>query len=355
MSGEIPPWRPLARRRVAVAAAAAGLLLLAACGDSPTNPTAHELAQVSGPAATTTSGSTTSTTAGGPTTTGKPTGPASSTSTSTTSTTFAYGAPPWTVLSVDPAGVAVEEQKVTVPSGQVATLIRFDAGRVVFDLHIGSQDPPVNLASIPGDRGPAIAADEAPFLLAAFNGGFKIHDGPGGVEQQGQVIAPLSDGKASFVIDVNGSAHVGVWGSGLPRPGEAVASVRQNLAPLVTNGVTNPAVNNPSDWGATLTSSKLVPRSGAGEDARGDIIFAGGMGLLPSDLAAALLGAGAVNAMQLDINPEWVQLDAAAAEGAPLATQIPGQVRPYNQYVSGWTRDFFVVMGPVVHLPLRPR
>ena len=77
-----------------------------------------------------------------------------------------------------------------------------------------------------------------------------------------------------------------------------------------------------------MTSSKVVPRSAAGEDAQGDIIFAGGMALLPSDLSAALLDAGAVNAMQLDINPEWVQLDAAAAEGAPLVAQIPGQVPP---------------------------
>jgi len=334
-------------------AAAAVVLLLAGCGDSPTNPTAHELTPASSSSSTsttTTSGPISSTTRA--TGTG---GPTTSSSTSSTSTTFAYGAPPWTVLSQDAAGVAVEEQKVTVPSGQVATLVRFDVGRVVFDLHIGSQDPPFNLADIPADRGPTIAADEAPFLLAAFNGGFKIKDGPGGVEQQGQTIAPLSDGKASFVIDVDGTAHVGVWGNGLPRPGEQVASVRQNLAPLVTNGVTNPAASNPADWGATLTSSKLVPRSGAGEDARGDIIFVGGMALLPSDLAAALLDAGAVNAMQLDINPEWVQLDAAAAEGAPLATQIPGQVRPYNQYVSGWTRDFFVVMGPFSRPSAKPR
>ena len=124
-------------------------------------------------------------------------------------------------MSTDAAGVAVEERTVTVPSGHVVTLVRFDAGRVVFDLHIGSTDPPVNLATIPADRGPAIAADEAPFVLAAFNGGFKIKDGPGGVELQGQVVAPLSDGKASFVIDVNGTAHIGVWGSGLPRPRRA--------------------------------------------------------------------------------------------------------------------------------------
>jgi hypothetical protein len=335
VSRPIAEGHRLARRRFAATAAATGLILLAACGDSPTNPTAQQL--------TPTSSHATTTTTSGPTTT------------STTTTTFAYGAPPWTVVSQDAAGVAVEEQRVTVPPGHVVTLVRFDAGRVVFDLHIGSTDPPVNLATIPGDRGPAIAADEAPFLLAAFNGGFKIRDGPGGVELQGQVVAPLSDGRASFVIDVNGTAHVGVWGSGLPLPGEQVASVRQNLAPLITGGVPNPAVGNPADWGATLTSSKVVPRSAAGEDAQGNIIYAGGWAVLPSDLSAALLDAGAVNGMQLDINPEWVQLDAAASLGAPLVGQIPGQYRPSNQYVAGWTRDFFAVMGPVSVPAARPR
>jgi len=251
--------------------------------------------------------------------------------------------------------VAVEEQTVTVPSGRVVTLVRFDSGRVVFDLHIGSTDPPVDLATIPQDRGPAIAADEAPFLLAAFNGGFKIRDGPGGVEVQGQVVAPLSVGKASFVIDVNGTAHVGAWGTNLPLPGEQVASVRQNLAPLIAGGVPNPTVGIPADWGATLTSSKVVARSAAGEDAAGDILYAGGSSLLPSDLSDALLAAGAVNAMQLDINPEWVQLDAAVTEGAPLVAQIPGQSRPANQYLAGWSRDFFAVMGPITIPRLKPR
>ena len=327
--------RRRAARRLAILSAAGSLMLLASCGSPAANPQAKPATPSSGRPATTTTATTPPT---------------------TTSSTVPYGAPPWTAVSTDAAGVAVEERTITVPSGHVVTLIRFDAGRVVFDLHIGSTDPPVNLATIPGDRGPAIAADEAPFLLAAFNGGFKIRDGPGGVELLGQVVAPLSDGKASFVIDVNGTAHVGVWGSGLPAPGEQVASVRQNLAPLVTGGVLNPTVNDPAAWGATLTSSKVVPRSGAGEDAQGDIIYAGGMDLVPADLSAALLDAGAINAMQLDINPEWVQLDAASAMRAPLVAQIPGQVRPSNQYVVGWTRDFFAVMGLPATVPTaRPR
>jgi hypothetical protein len=324
--------RPVGRRLAAVTAAG-GMVVLAACGSPASSPQAK-------PAPTTSSRPTTTTTTSAP---------------STTTTAFPYGAAPWTVVSTDAAGVAVEERTVTAPAGHVVTLVRFDAGRVVFDLHIGSTDPPVNLAAIPADRGPAIAADEAPFLLAAFNGGFKIRDGPGGVVLEGQVVAPLSDGKASFVIDVNGTAHVGVWGAGLPAPGEQVASVRQNLAPLITDGVPNPTVNDPAAWGATLTSSKVVPRSGAGEDAQGDIVYAGGMSLVPADLSAALLDAGAVNAMQLDINPEWIQLDAAAAMGAPLVAQIPGQVRPSNQYVAGWTRDFFSVMAPISVPAARPR
>ena len=306
---------------------AGALILLASCGSPTANPQAKPATTSSGRPVTTT------------------TVPTTSAPSTTTTSTFPYGAPPWTVVSTDAAGVAVEERTVTVPSGHVVTLVRFDAGRVVFDLHIGSTDPPVNLATVPADRGPAIAADEAPFVLAAFNGGFKIRDGPGGVELLGQVVAPLSDGKASFVIDVNGTAHIGVWGSGLPAPGEQVASVRQNLVPLVAGGVVNPTVTDPAAWGATLTSSKVVPRSGAGEDAQGDIIYAGGTTLVPADLSAALLDAGAINAMQLDINPEWVQLDAAATMGAPLVGQIPGQVRPSDQYVVGWTRDFFAVMG----------
>jgi hypothetical protein len=79
------------------------------------------------------------------------------------------------------------------------------------------------------------------------------------------------------------------------------------------------------------------------------------MALLPADLSAALLDAGAVNAMQLDINPEWVQLDAADTAGAPLATQVPGQNRPADQYLAGWTRDFFAVLALTSVSPRRPR
>jgi len=42
------------------------------------------------------------------------------------------------------------------------------------------------------------------------------------------------------------------------------------------------------------------------------------MAALPADLASALVQSGVGTAMELDINPEWVQVDTAAAPGAPL-------------------------------------
>jgi len=49
--------------------------------------------------------------------------------------------------------------------------------------------------------------------------------------------------------------------------------------------------------------------------------------------------------MELDINPEWVQMDAAPAPGGALAAGIPGQNRPSDQYLAGWTRDFITVLA----------
>jgi hypothetical protein len=82
-----------------------------------------------------------------------------------------------------------------------------------------------------------------------------------------------------------------------------------------------------------------------GEDAAGNLIYVASMDALPSDLADTLVAVGAVTAMELDINPEWVQLDLASSPGGPLITGVPGQNRPANQYQLGWTRDFVTVLA----------
>jgi hypothetical protein len=228
--------------------------------------------------------------------------------------------------------------------GSVVTLARF-RGAVSYRLHSGSVDPgPAALAIV--RAGPRIRGLERHRLLAAFNGGFLLSAGVGGFEQEGHVIRPLSNGLASLVIDSSGAASIGAWGSGLPRPGETVVSVRQNLRLLVKHGRPSRAAANWRSWGPTLGGGEYVARSALGENAAGELIYAGSMATDPADLAAALVHAGARTAMQLDINPEWVQLDVAQAPGRGLRAALPAQVRPPDQYLVGWTRDFISVLGP---------
>ncbi|HUY48291.1 MAG TPA: hypothetical protein VMV92_21600 [Streptosporangiaceae bacterium] len=226
--------------------------------------------------------------------------------------------------------------------GTVVTLARF-TGPVRYRLHCGSQDP--GPAALPVVRaGPGIGGGERRKLLAAFNGGFLLSAGAGGYEQEGHIISPLRPGLASLVIDGPGTARIGIWGAGLPQPHEAVFSVRQNLQPLVRHGQASPAAADWAVWGATLGGGEYVARSALGENAAGELIYAASMSTTPADLAAALVHAGARTAMELDINPEWVQLDIMGRKGG-LRAAIPGQVRPADQYLAGWTRDFITVLA----------
>ncbi len=263
-----------------------------------------------------------------------------------TTTTTEPAQPGWTPVSYVGLDIAVDERSVVNPDGVQVVVFRFRAGQVRFDLHVGSQDPPANLAALPPDAQPSVSSAEAPLLLAAFNGGFQVSTGSGGFEVDGQTLVPLINGMASFVIDANGTGHIGVWGQGVPTAGEQVLSVRQNLAPLVSNGQESPQIDDVAAWGATLGGGSAVARSALGEDAVGDILYAASMSAVPADLAGALISSGVLNAMQLDINPAWVQLAFANALGGPLQAGVPGQNRPADQYSVGWSRDFVAVLAP---------
>lgn len=271
--------------------------------------------------------------------------PVPTTTTAVPATTTTTDQPGWTPVSIADGSVAVDEQTFTEADGHVVTVYRFRAGRVHYNLHVGSTDPPTGTAAIGPDNGAAIGPAEAPILVAAFNGGFESSTGAGGFEVAGTTLVPLVAGDASLVIDTNGAAHVGVWGQGLPAGGEPVASVRQNLAPLVVGGAASPQIADIAAWGATLGGGSVVARSALGEDAAGDLLYAASMQAVPSDLANALIDCGVVDAMQLDINPEWVQLAFAAVPGGPLSAGVPGQNRPADQYQAGWTRDFVTVLA----------
>jgi hypothetical protein len=233
--------------------------------------------------------------------------------------------------------------RVRAADGSKITIALF-SGAVTYVLHDGSVDPG-KLLPAAVQAGPKVTGASRARLLAAFNGGFLMKSLAGGYEQEGHVARPLRAGLASLVIDTSGRARIGVWGGGVPAAGEDVYSVRQNLWLLVSGGEPTKQSARWWRWGGTIGRQEYVARSALGENAAGDLLYAASMSTSPGDLAGALAKAGAVVAMELDINPEWVQLDAASRPGGPLATELPGQHRPATQYLTGWTRDFVAVLG----------
>jgi len=241
--------------------------------------------------------------------------------------------------------------QVRTADGSKITIATF-TGSVSYVLHNGSVDPGKLLAG-EVTAGPKITGASRARLLAAFNGGFLMKSLAGGYEQEGRVAKPLRNGLASLVIDNSGTARIGVWGSGVPASGEDVYSVRQNLWLLVSGGQPTKQSARWWRWGGTVGHQEYVARSALGENAAGDLMYAASMSTSPADLATALVGAGATSAMELDINPEWVQLDVADQPGGTLHASVPGQHRPADQYLTGWTRDFIAVLAPV-SAPSRP-
>jgi hypothetical protein len=184
-------------------------------------------------------------------------------------------------------------------------------------------------------------------LVAAFNGAFKRDAGAGGVEIDGSVVSPLIPHEASVVINADGSVQIGTWGNQVPTPGEQVVDVRQNLGLLVDAGVATPASSSSADavWGSTVAGGPGIARSAIGVDKDGNVLYAAAMSALPTDLAQAMVAAGAVRAMQLDINPFWVTFGTASQPGAALVAQVPGETHSPAIFTSGWQRDFFAVLA----------
>ena len=210
---------------------------------------------------------------------------------------------------------------------------------------------------IPGKGGPfrysaPISASASRTLVAAFNAGFRMQDANGGYYTQNRTILPLRVGAASVVVFKDGTMTVGKWGSGSLTMSNQIASVRQNLDLIVNNGAAVPglAAQNTIKWGKTLGGTFYVWRSGLGVTASGALVYVGGPAMSISDLANVLVRAGAVRAMELDINTDWVSYAAfngpanAAINGGNGTSLLAAMVEPPSHYfVNWWNRDFFTM------------
>ncbi len=221
----------------------------------------------------------------------------------------------------------------------VAGLAWIDTKRTTLALNPGRLEPSVTIP-----RGPMDVPQAArPRLLASFNSGFKLSDSHGGFVLNGHTYANMRDGQGTLVGYTDGRVDVIDWSYGSTAP-PGVSFARQNLPLIVEEGRPNPNLANDAEWGATVGNAILVWRSGIGIDSHGNLIYAAGEDQTVASLARTLIRAGAVRAMELDINSYWVSFITYGAPGAEDPTNLlPTMNRPATRYLEPDDRDFFAV------------
>ena len=205
------------------------------------------------------------------------------------------------------------------------------------------------------DRGPEqVPSSGRSTLLATFNSGFYEADAAGGFYANGTLYFPMVNGLATVVQYANGTVDVIPW-SGGSTPSAGVIMARQNLGMLVSGAEPTPATANASAWGITLGGVPAVWRTGLGVDAHGNLIYVAASSQTAASLAQVLIQAGAVRAMQLDINPEWpifVTYGGSGAASPSLEVPNPNQVN--WRFLVSSTKDFFALYQRVPGVVQQP-
>jgi hypothetical protein len=234
----------------------------------------------------------------------------------------------------------------------VAYVAWFDRTRTALAWYPGRYEPP----SAPV-RGPAMVPhDQRWRLLATFNGGFTHIDGNNGSAVDGVTDEPLQDGLATLIEYRDGHVDVRTWQGGA-NAGRGVVFARQSLPLIVDHGRLSPKLNYSTEWGYTLGNAVRVWRTGVGIDRRGNVIYAAADDQTVFTLARILQRAGAVRAMQFDINPEWPTLITYRHRHGLVPDEVvPNVMQPPTRYLVPDDRDFVAVYrrvpGPIT-VPFR--
>ena len=227
----------------------------------------------------------------------------------------------------------------------IVTLLQFDTR--FFKLHMvaGTIEP----GGPRGFNGPGIiptADQKGNALLAAFNGGFKYADGQYGLKTNGIVYVPAQPNAATIAVTKSGQIIMGAWGVD-PRLNSGntdLVAWRQNAALLINNGKINPLTQDGAAWGGTILNAAYTWRSAIGLTANGTLVYAAGSSLTALTLGEALCAAGAVTAIQTDINPFWVRAFLYSRNshgGLNIIKLNPAMYGTGTEYLSAAERDFF--------------
>ena len=221
----------------------------------------------------------------------------------------------------------------------VASVAEIDQTHLHFGLFNGNEVP----GGSGWQLGDHVPPELQPALVAAFNGGFRFDNEPGGYVTEGRTVRPLLAGQATLAIDRNGRLFVGEYGRDLNNDGRW-ESLRQNLPLIVDNGVSQAMLKPGTNWGRNYHNVIYVTRSAV--CLRGDGHYAY-VTVGPVDarmLGDALVVIGCLRAIELDINGTWPTFvsfhQGARGQQTPMFLDRRMGGNP-NRYLTGSSKEFF--------------
>lgn len=223
--------------------------------------------------------------------------------------------------------------------------VAMDMRQLELNMQAGFEDP-VPLTGPAGDGRLPDDKETVERVVATFNGAFKTEHGKYGMMVQKRVLLPPIPGGASVVVDAERNVSLGSWPKGGTIPDELI-SFRQNLDPLVEEGVANPTGRQL--WGWQLEGkSVLTERTALCVTPSGHLYYAWGEEIDGPTLGIALKQAGCNYGMHLDMNPghcgfTFVRVDDWQKHAFSLQRAVSKMSVPMDRHVRWSPKDFFYV------------
>ncbi len=181
-------------------------------------------------------------------------------------------------------------------------------------------------------------------VAAAFNGAFQTRHGAYGMVVDRRILLPPKPAAATVATDVHGRTRMGSWGEQEHVP-KHIVSLRQNLDPLLEQGVINP--RGRARWGFVFDSERTITeRSALCLTRSGFLIYGWGIELTAQTLAKALVMADCRYAIHLDMNPGHVGFSYLAEQDGKLRARLLADEMSIDpeRFVRGSPKDFFYLV-----------
>ncbi len=222
-------------------------------------------------------------------------------------------------------------------------LIAMDMRQLELGMQAGYEDPKP-LTGPPGDGRLPDDPRLQSRVVATFNGAFKTTHGEYGMMVDRRVLLPPAEGAATVIITQDQRTGVGTWPRTKAIPDD-VLSFRQNLDPLVADGVANPSGRRVWGW-QIAGESVLTQRTALCATPGGHLVYAWGEEIDGPTLARGLRQAGCAYAMHLDMNPGhcafvYTRVINPVREEYKLKLAKAAMQSNPARYVRWSTKDFF--------------